>query len=150
MALPDSAIATSLRLMKALGLARQGKMKSAQQVLAPNDVPPTNGVELHALAALATHEGNYDRALQLWRLLLQQQPNHPEARRMIPMIEWWVNRPSWHRYVPLSLIVLGVIIVGMFAIWAMSSPPPRPPVKVTPTPVVAPTPASPTKITPRR
>jgi hypothetical protein len=138
--------------MKALGLARQGKLKSAQQFLAPGDAPPANPVELHALAALTTHEGNYLRALQLWRLLQQQQPSHPEARRMIPMIELWIGRPSWHRYVPLGLIVLGTIIVGVFAIWAMSSPPPpkpRPPVKATPAPVVAPPPAAPSKTAPR-
>jgi hypothetical protein len=117
----DSAISSSLRLTKALGLARQGKLKSAQQLLAPNDAVPANTLELHALAALVTHEGDYARALRFWQLLLEREPGHPEARRMIPMIELWQSRPAWQRYVPLGLGTLAVVILGVVVLWAVNT-----------------------------
>ena len=76
-------ILTSLRLLKALDLARRGKIKAAQAVLENEGAPPENPVELHALAALVTREGDYLRALRLWRLLLEREPGHYEAKRMI-------------------------------------------------------------------
>ncbi|HEX2854859.1 MAG TPA: hypothetical protein VHO24_16620 [Opitutaceae bacterium] len=147
---PESAISTSLRLTKALGLARQGKLQPAEQLLAPQNTIPSSAVELHALAALVTHQGDYERALRLWRLLLQKQPGHPEARRMIPMIELWVGRPAWHRFVPLGAGVLASLVVGVVLLWAFgafSSPAPAktatPPPSATPSPTVTPAPATP-------
>jgi hypothetical protein len=156
--LPESSISTSLRLAKALGLARQGKLKPAQLLLAPENGVPANATELHALAALVTHEGDYERALRLWRLLLQRQPDHPEARRMIPMIELWVSRPGWHRFVPVGAAVVGVLLCALL-LWAFgvfSSPPPPakpasvpPPARVTP-PAPAPAPIAPIKPPPSK
>lgn len=147
---PHSAVSTSLRLTKALGLARQGKFQSALQLLAPGDTLPANPVELHALAALVTHQGDYERALRLWRLLLQREPSHPEARRMIPMIELWVNRPAWHRFVPLGAGVLASVILGVAVLWmlgvfnsaAPTKPPATPPVSAA-APAATPAPARP-------
>jgi hypothetical protein len=145
---PESAISTSLRLTKALGLARQGKFQPAEQLLAPGKTIPASTVELHALAALVTHQGDYERALALWRLLLQRQPDHPEARRMIPMIELWVNRPAWHRFVPLGAGVLATLFVVIGALWALgtfnSATPTKPltsPSSTATTPTVTPVPA---------
>lgn len=116
--------------MKALGLARQGKLDSAQQLLAPADHLPESAIELHALAALVTHGGDYERALRLWRLLLQKDPGHAEARRMIPMIELWLSRPDWFRYLPGAAMVAGILAVGAVFYWAIQ--PPEPPIKSTP------------------
>lgn len=146
----ESAISTSLRLTKALGLARQGKLQPAEQLLAPQNKIPASTVELHALAALVTHQGDYERAMQLWRLLLQRQPGHPEARRMIPMIELWVNRPAWHRFVPLGAGVVASLMLVMAALWAFGtfdSPAPAKPIapgaNAATAPAVTPAPAKP-------
>lgn len=147
---PESAISTSLRLTKALGLARQGKFQPAEQLLAPGQAIPASTIELHALAALVTHQGDYERALALWRMLLQRQPDHPEARRMIPMIELWVNRPAWHRFVPLGAGVAVSAVLFTVVLWlfgAFSSPaapkPVAPPATAAGSPTVTPAPAKP-------
>lgn len=155
---PESTVATSLRLTKALGLARQGKIKPAQLLLAPdNGVPPASTTELHALAALVTHEGDYERALRLWRALQQRQPDHPEARRMIPMIELWLSRPTWYRYVPWIATAAGVLVCVLL-LWAFgafrTTPTPAkpiyyaPPARVAPAPTTTPAPAPITPIKP--
>ena len=72
-------IATCLRLSKALGMARHNKLREAQQLLAAEGTLPESVLELHALAALATGEGDYARAQRLWRLLLQREPGHAEG-----------------------------------------------------------------------
>lgn len=138
-----SSVSISLRLLKSLGLARQGKLDSAQQLLAPADTLPESAIEIHALAALVTHGGDYERALRLWRLLLQKDPSHAEARRMIPLIELWLSRPAWFRYLPTALVTLAVVAVVALFLWAVQTPvtpaksPPAPrstPVTVAPTP----------------
>ncbi len=108
---PESSIATSLRLMKALSLARQGKGREAQVLLSAEGELPENPVELHALAALVTQEGDYSRALRLWQLLLKRDPGNHEAQRMIASLELWLSRPPWVRYVPVGAVVLLVMIV---------------------------------------
>jgi hypothetical protein len=130
--MPDASgesIATTLRLSKALGLARQGKLREAQQLFAAEGTLPENSIELHALAALATAEGDYARAQRLWRLLLQREPGHAEAKRMIDSLELWLSRPVWCQYLPvgLSILVLGLVI-GL-VLWALGddAPPPRAP-----------------------
>ena len=108
---PEASIATSLRLMKALSLARRGKIRAAQAVLGADGTLPANPVELHALAALVTSEGDYPRALRLWQVLLDREPGHREAQRMIASIELWLSRPPWVRYVPIGSAVLLVVII---------------------------------------
>jgi negative regulator of sigma E activity len=107
---PESPIATSLRLIKALGLARQGKGRAAQALLGADGELPESAVELQALAALVTGEGDYSRALELWQLLLKREPGNREAQRMIASIELWLSRPPWIRYVPVGAAVLAVMI----------------------------------------
>jgi hypothetical protein len=121
---PESSISTSLRLMKALSLARHGKMRAAQALLGSEGTLPENRVELHALAALVTSEGDYPRALRLWRLLLEREPGHREARRMIAAIELWLSRPPWVRYVPMgAAVLLAVVIISVLA--SSGGSPPR-------------------------
>jgi anti-sigma-K factor RskA len=129
-------IATTLRLSKALGLARQGRLREAQQLLAAEGTLPESIIELNALAALATSEGDYSRAQRLWRLLLQREPGHAEAKRMIDSIELWLSRPSWCRFIPAAVTVAVLAVVFAFIVWAMGddAPPPRAPA---PRPVVA-------------
>jgi hypothetical protein len=143
----ESNIGTSLRLSKALGLARHGRMDSAMDLLAPTAASPASPLELHALAALVTHEGDFEKALQLWRTLLEKDPGNSEARRMISVIELWVSRPSWFRYLPVAAIVSIAVILGAVFIWALQSTtapakstPAPPPARVAP---VAPLPVSP-------
>jgi hypothetical protein len=120
--LNDAPISTSLRLTKALQLARCGKMQAAQMILATTGALPDNSVELHALAALVTSEGDYPRALRLWRLLLQREPNHVEARRMIASIELWMSRPAWFRFIPAGAVVLLIMILVLILLLAVSGP----------------------------
>ena len=149
-------IATTLRLSKALGLARQGKLREAQQMLAAEGTLPENPLELHALAALATGEGDYTRAQRLWRLLLQREPGHAEAKRMIDLIELWLSRSTWCRFIPAGLGVVALVLVIGFVTWMLGgdepvSPRPaqRPvgsapaiaPQSPPPSPIVFPTPA---------
>jgi len=129
-------IATTLRLSKALGLARQGKLREAQQMLAAEGTLPENALELHALAALATGEGDYTRASRLWRLLLQREPGHAEAKRMIDSIELWLSRPAWFQFIPVGLSVFAVGLVIIFVAWAMGGDAPAP-VRPAPRPVVS-------------
>jgi hypothetical protein len=119
-------IATTLRLSKALGLARQGRLREAQQMLAAEGTLPENALELHALAALATGEGDYTRALRLWRLLLQREPGHAEAKRMIDSIELWLSRPAWFQFLPIGLALAALGIVLAFVAWAMGGDEPAP------------------------
>jgi hypothetical protein len=120
-------IATTLRLSKALGLARQGKLREAQQLFAAEGTLPENSLELHALAALATGEGDYTRAQRLWRLLLHREPGHAEAKRMIDSIELWLSRPAFFQFIPAGLVAVGLGLVIAFIVWAMGgdAPPPR-------------------------
>ncbi len=119
-------IAVTLRMSKALGLARQGRLREAQKLLAAEGTLPESTLELHALAALATGEGDYARAQRLWRLLLQREPGHAEAKRMIDSIELWISRPAWFRFLPIGL-GLGVVgLVVVFVVWMMGGEPPPP------------------------
>jgi hypothetical protein len=128
-------IATTLRLSKALGLARQGKLREAQQLFAAEGTLPGNSLELHALAALATGEGDYTRAQRLWRLLLQREPGHAEAKRMIDSIELWLSRPAWFQFIPVGLVVFSLGLVIVFVVWIMGGDVPVP-VHPAPHPVV--------------
>jgi hypothetical protein len=142
-------ILTSLRLQKALSLARRGKLRAAQAFLGAEGTVPENPVELHALAALVTSEGDHPRALRLWRALLEREPGNAEAKRMIASIELWLSRPPWVRFVPAGAVALIVVIaVAALALSGGSpsrktraaTPPPAPPSSVSP---AAPRPASP-------
>ena len=121
-------ISLSLRLAKALGLARVGKLRDAQVLIAGDRTIPDHPLELQALAALVTSEGDYLRALKLWELLLQREPGHAEARRMVDAIELWLARPSWMRYWPLlGATAVAVVVAGLF--WALASGPAPAPVR---------------------
>lgn len=139
-------ILTSLRLLKALDLARRGKIKAAQAVLENEGAPPENPVELHALAALVTREGDYLRALRLWRLLLEREPGHYEAKRMIASIELWISRPAWVRLVPAGAVALAVVIA--LVAWALSTSSPPRPARNVPSPPPAPASVSPARSRP--
>lgn len=130
---PSSAsIGVSLNLAKALDLARRGRLQAAQMLLAEPDGP----IELHALAALATSAGDFPRALALWRQLLQQEPRHAEARRMIAAIELWESRPPWYRFIPTGAAAVGVALVAAAALFTFS-PPAAAPEPVSGAPVVS-------------
>ena len=129
-------IATTLRLSKALALARQGKLREAQQLFAAEGTLPESSLELHALAALATSEGDYTRAQRLWRLLLQREPGHAEAKRMIDSIELWLSRPAWFQFIPTGLVVTGLGLAIVFIVWMMGGDTPAP-VQPVPRPVIS-------------
>lgn len=116
-------IATCLRLEKSLGLARQGRLREAQQLLAAEGTLPENPLELHALAALATGDGDYARAQRLWRLLLQREPGHAEAKKMIDAIELWMSRPSWMSYLPIGAALASVVVLLGLVAWMLTDEP---------------------------
>jgi negative regulator of sigma E activity len=138
---PATPILTCLRLLKALSLSRRGKMKAAQSLLVAEETAPENLIELHALAALVTTEGDYPRALRLWRLLLDHDPRHAEAKRMIASIELWTSRPPWVRYVPAGAVALIVVIVVAVLVFSGGSHPPA--ARTAPPPPAALAPAGP-------
>ncbi len=149
---PEAPILTCLRLLKALDLSRRGKMRAAQSLLVAEETAPENLVELHALAALVTREGDYPRALRLWRMLLERDPRHAEAGRMIASIELWQSRPPWVRYVPAGAAALAVVIIALVVIFSGGSPPPPARTAPRPPPVLSPAgssqaPAAPQTIT---
>jgi predicted Zn-dependent protease len=117
---PTESIGTSLNLAKALALARSGQMKAAQALLTVSGGPPDNSIELHALAALVTSAGDFPRALTLWRQLLQREPRHAEALRMIAAIERWQIRPPWYRFIPMGAATLGVVLLVVVLLYALS------------------------------
>jgi hypothetical protein len=117
---PSTSIGTSLNLAKTLALARSGQLKAAQALLSPSGGLPENPIELHALAALVTSAGDLPRALTLWRQLLQQDPRHPEARRMIAAIELWQIRPPWYRFILPGAAALGIVLLIVFVLWQLS------------------------------
>ncbi|MFT3784380.1 MAG: hypothetical protein QM790_20410 [Nibricoccus sp.] len=129
-------IAISLRLSKALGLARQNRLREAQQLLAAEGTLPENALELHALAALATGDGDYSRALRLWRLLLQREPGHAEAKRMIDTIELWFSRPAWFSYLPIGLGISLATVFFLVIAWVLSGDAPPPSRAAAPAPKV--------------
>jgi len=136
---PVNSITITLRLSKALGLSRQGRLREAQQLLAADGILPENAIELQALAALATGEGDYTRAQRLWRLLLQREPGHAQAKRMIDSIELWLSRPVWFQFIPIGLGVAGMGLVVVVLLWLLGGEPtPRPRVPVARSAVVAP------------
>ena len=112
-------ISLSLRMAKALSLARDGKLRDAQALISGERTIPDHPLELHALASLVTTEGDYLRALKLWELLLQREPHHAEARRMVDAIELWLSRPSWMRYWGLVAVTgVAMFFAGLFWIFA--------------------------------
>ncbi|PTY08161.1 hypothetical protein DB347_00820 [Opitutaceae bacterium EW11] len=115
-------------MAKALSLARAGKLREAQAMIAGERAIPDHPIALEALAALVTSEGDYLRALKLWELLLQRDPNHPEARRMVAAIGLWVSRPPWMKYVPLTAATLVALLFAglLWAFASTSEPPPKP------------------------
>lgn len=165
---PGLSISLSLRMAKALSLARVGKLRDAQAMIAGDRAIPEHPIALEALAALVTSEGDYLRALKLWELLLQRDPHHPEARRMVSAIELWLSRPSWMRYLPLATATIVALLVAGF-LWAIvstseepspkprtspaavGSPVARPPAQATPVqqtaPALTPRPAPPPTVT---
>ena len=121
-----ASIGVSLNLAKALHLARRGELREAEKTLVPSGARPADPLELHALAALVTSAGDFPRALELWRQLLQQEPRHTEARRMIAAIELWQSRPPWYRFIPAGAAVAGVILVAAVVLFVLSpSAPPE-------------------------
>lgn len=102
---------TTLRLLRAQQLARRGRLREAMGVLAPAGVSTADPISLHALAALATGAGDYRAALPLWRALLERDSGHAEARRMIYVIELWLARPPWMRWVWPAVGALGAIVL---------------------------------------
>jgi cytochrome c-type biogenesis protein CcmH/NrfG len=117
---PTDSVRTTLNLAKALALARSGQMKAAQALLTASGGSPEDPVELHALAALVTSAGDFPRALTLWRQLLQREPRHAEARRMIAAIELWQIRPPWYRFIPAVAASLGVVLLVIVLLYALS------------------------------
>jgi hypothetical protein len=117
---PTDSIGTTLNLAKALALARSGRMKAAQAVLTVSGGAPDDPIELHALAALVTSAGDLPRALILWRQLLQRDPRHAEARRMISAIELWQVRPAWYGFIPVGAASLGVVLLVIVLLYASS------------------------------
>lgn len=114
MSAPDLApLETTLRLLQAQQLVRRGRLREALAALAPGGTPPGDSTLLHALAAIITRAGDYRQALALWRLLLEREPGHAEAIRMVHVIELWQRRPSWMRWFwPIVATVGGVAVVG--------------------------------------
>ncbi len=156
---PAASITTCLRLSKAMGLARRGNFAAAQQVFALGSQLPEDPIELQALAALVTRQGDFTRALHLWRTLEQRVPAHAEARRMINAIELWQARPAWYQFIPWIAGVVALLVLGLLANAALSDPPraapPKPaglvsPAAVTPTskPQTVPTPAPSIQVSP--
>jgi hypothetical protein len=141
-------IGTSLKLAKALDLARRGQTVAAQALLTASGGPPEDPVELHALAALVTGAGDFPRALVLWRQLLQREPGHMEARRMIAAIELWEFRPPWYRFIPAGVAALGVVLVVVVVMVALSSPTPAPKPELRAPVVSAPVTYAPMPVTP--
>ena len=111
-------IETTLRLTQALNLARRGRLREAEAAITGGGGVPQDAVALHALAALATAGGDFRRALQLWRLLLQRDPAHRDARRMIAAIELWLARPLWMQFVPWIAGTVFVALLGGVLLWA--------------------------------
>jgi hypothetical protein len=133
-----TSIAISLRMAKAMSLARSGKIREAQSLIAGDRTIPDHPLALHALASLVTSEGDYLRALKLWELLLQREPHHAEARRMVDSIELWLSRPAWMRYWPLAASTLvAVIAAAIFWVFAASGPRSAPGTPARPTPTEA-------------
>jgi Flp pilus assembly protein TadD len=117
---PIDSIGTSLNLAKALALARSGQIKAAQALLTASGDPPEDPIELHALAALVTSAGDFPRAVALWRQLLQREPRHAEARRMIAAIGLWEIRPPWYRFIPAGVATLGIVLLVIVLLYALS------------------------------
>ena len=111
-------------------------------MIAADKDPPDDPLSLEVLAVIVTSEGDYSRGLRLWEHLLQRDPQHTEAKRMVPAIQLWLSRPSWIQYVPAFAASLFAIFV-IVAFWALTREPARvmTPRKTTPasaSPVAAP------------
>ena len=107
----------SLQLLQVQQLARRGRLREALAVLAPNGVPPEAPELLQAMAALATGAGDYRRALPLWRLLLERDPENNYARRMIAAIELWQARPPWMPWFWPAALTLGALALVGLLLW---------------------------------
>jgi hypothetical protein len=118
-----TSLSATLRLAKALALSRQGKISEAQALLAGDRTIPEGVAELHALAALVTSQGDYLRAAKLWELLLQREPGHVEAQRMIAAIELWLSRPAWVRFLPYGIGALVLGLIGWLVVALTSASP---------------------------
>ncbi len=123
----NPSILATLRLAKAMGLARKGQWREAENAVTDGNPNPTDPTELHALAALVTSEGDYLRALRLWEQLQQSDPSNEEARRMVPAIELWLSRPSWAPYFPYIASGLAAAVVALFLYIALAGPSYTPP-----------------------
>jgi hypothetical protein len=151
-------ISSSLRVARAMSLARQGRIKDAEAAIGEDNVK--DPLSLEVLAVIVTSEGDYPRGLRLWSELLQNAPQHAEAKRMVGAIELWLSRPSWVRYVPATGATLLIVLLGAI-FWALTREPVRasPPRRAVPaavSPVIAPsstaspaTPSSPRLSSPR-
>lgn len=118
-------VANSFLLLKAQGLARHGRIKEAQSVLAAEGTIPEDPVVLQALAALVTGQGDYSRALRLWELLLKREPGHAEAKRMVHALDLWISRPAWYRAIPYGGGALLALVSAWLLMWALSDSPPQ-------------------------
>lgn len=137
----DGPIALSLRLLKAQELARQGRRREAETTLMEGrGEPPQHPLALHALATLVTQSGDYSRARKLWALLVQRDPRHDDAQRMLAAVDLWLSRPLWVRWLPAAGALVLAGIIGLW--WSLGTRPAATPT-VEPAPVFAAQPPSP-------
>jgi hypothetical protein len=118
----NASILASLRLSKAMALARRGKWRDAEVAITDGNTEMTDPVALHAVAALVTSEGDYVRALKLWEQLQRIDPSNEEARRMVPAIELWLSRPGWAPYFPYIAGTVVAVFLGLFLYFTLSGP----------------------------
>ena len=118
----NPSLLASLRLSKAMMLARRGKWREAEVAITNGNTEFTDAYTLEAVAALVTSEGDYVRALKLWEQLQRLDPDNTEARRMVPAIELWLTRPGWAPYFPYIVGTLAAAVLAIFLYITLSGP----------------------------
>lgn len=113
-------ISLSLRMARAQRFAQAGRWREAEAELSPDGGMPADELALHAWAVVVTQSGDFPRALHLWRQLLQRDPGHDEALRMVDAIVLWQSRPSWYAYIPHLSVAALVALLLPLGFWLLS------------------------------
>jgi outer membrane protein OmpA-like peptidoglycan-associated protein len=117
---PDNSASTpDLDFLTAWSLVACGNLDEAEHLLRKTGELPTSPSALDLLARIAVRKGQYEQAGQLWKAVLEKDPNHKAAKAAMERLDSpWIAVALIKRLAFLASIAIVLIlsIVGLFAL----------------------------------
>jgi outer membrane protein OmpA-like peptidoglycan-associated protein len=128
---PDNLVSTpDLDFLTAWNLVAGGNFDEAELLLQKNGELPSSLAALDLLARIAVQKGHFKEAEQLWKAVLEKDPNHEAAKAAMERLDSpWIAVALIKRLAFLASIAIVLIlsIVGLFALFnVIQQPQPQP------------------------